>query len=82
MNKWMLANEGLVVSELSRGDDVVPIPDTKRRRYLEQDVAAASSSLPPRVSTRSSPFPRKAPAQASATPTCQAWGSDVAHGSW
>ena len=26
---------------LSRGDDVVPIPGTKRRTYLEQNAAAA-----------------------------------------
>lgn len=29
----------------SRGDDVVPIPGTKRRSYLEQNVAAASLEL-------------------------------------
>ncbi len=30
---------------LAKGDDVVPIPGTKRRRYLEEDVAAASLVL-------------------------------------
>lgn len=30
---------------LSRGDDVIPIPGTKRRRYLEQNVAAADLEL-------------------------------------
>ncbi len=30
---------------LSRGDDVVPIPGTKRRRWLEENVAAASIYL-------------------------------------
>ena len=30
---------------LSRGDDVVPIPGTKRRRYLEENAAAASVEL-------------------------------------
>ncbi len=30
---------------LSRGDDVVPIPGTKRRRYLEQNVAAVDIEL-------------------------------------
>jgi aryl-alcohol dehydrogenase-like predicted oxidoreductase len=30
---------------LHRGDDIVPIPGTKRRRYLEENVAAASSDL-------------------------------------
>jgi aryl-alcohol dehydrogenase-like predicted oxidoreductase len=30
---------------LHKGDDVVPIPGTKRRRYLEENVAAASIEL-------------------------------------
>jgi aryl-alcohol dehydrogenase-like predicted oxidoreductase len=30
---------------LSRGDDVVPIPGTKRRRYLEENVAALTIEL-------------------------------------
>jgi aryl-alcohol dehydrogenase-like predicted oxidoreductase len=30
---------------LSRGDDVLPIPGTKRREYLEQNAAAASLAL-------------------------------------
>ncbi len=30
---------------LAKGDDVVPIPGTKRRRYLEENVAAASLAL-------------------------------------
>ena len=30
---------------LHRGPDVVPIPGTKRRRYLEENVAAAEISL-------------------------------------
>jgi len=32
---------------LARGDDVVPIPGTKRRRYLEENVAAESVVLEP-----------------------------------
>jgi aryl-alcohol dehydrogenase-like predicted oxidoreductase len=32
---------------LSRGDDIVPIPGTKRRSYLEQNVAAAAIELSP-----------------------------------
>ena len=32
---------------LSRGDDVVPIPGTKRRKYLEQNVAATEIVLTP-----------------------------------
>ena len=34
---------------LAQGDDVVPIPGTKRRKYLEQNVASASLRLPPDV---------------------------------
>ncbi len=30
---------------LHKGDDIVPIPGTKRRRYLEENVAAASLAL-------------------------------------
>jgi aryl-alcohol dehydrogenase-like predicted oxidoreductase len=30
---------------LSRGEDVVPIPGTKRRRYLEENVAAEDIEL-------------------------------------
>jgi aryl-alcohol dehydrogenase-like predicted oxidoreductase len=30
---------------LHKGDDIVPIPGTKRRKYLEENVAAASISL-------------------------------------
>jgi aryl-alcohol dehydrogenase-like predicted oxidoreductase len=32
---------------LGRGDDVVPIPGTKRRRYLEENVRAAELALTP-----------------------------------
>jgi aryl-alcohol dehydrogenase-like predicted oxidoreductase len=32
---------------LHKGDDVVPIPGTKRRRYLEENVAAADVALSP-----------------------------------
>jgi aryl-alcohol dehydrogenase-like predicted oxidoreductase len=32
---------------LSRGDDVIPIPGTKRRTYLEQNAAAAEVELSP-----------------------------------
>jgi aryl-alcohol dehydrogenase-like predicted oxidoreductase len=30
---------------LSRGEDIVPIPGTKRRSYLEQNLAAADITL-------------------------------------
>ena len=32
---------------LHQGDDIVPIPGTKRRTYLEQNVAAADLTLSP-----------------------------------
>ncbi len=32
---------------LAKGDDIVPIPGTKRRTYLEENVAAASFALSP-----------------------------------
>ncbi|HET8541512.1 MAG TPA: aldo/keto reductase [Anaeromyxobacter sp.] len=32
---------------LHKGDDVAPIPGTKRRRYLEENVAAAAIALSP-----------------------------------
>ena len=32
---------------LAKGDDIVPIPGTKRRTYLEENVAAASVALGP-----------------------------------
>jgi len=32
---------------LAQGDDIVPIPGTKRRSYLEQNAAAASLELRP-----------------------------------
>ena len=32
---------------LHKGEDIVPIPGTKRRRYLEENAAAASLSLSP-----------------------------------
>ena len=32
---------------LTRGDDIVPIPGTKRRRYLEENIAAVDITLTP-----------------------------------
>jgi aryl-alcohol dehydrogenase-like predicted oxidoreductase len=32
---------------LAQGDDIVPIPGTKRRRYLEDNVGALSVELTP-----------------------------------
>ncbi|HEX8243402.1 MAG TPA: aldo/keto reductase, partial [Longimicrobium sp.] len=32
---------------LARGEDIVPIPGTKRRKYLEENVAAVEIQLTP-----------------------------------
>jgi aryl-alcohol dehydrogenase-like predicted oxidoreductase len=32
---------------LAQGDDIVPVPGTKRRRYLEENVAALDVALAP-----------------------------------
>jgi len=32
---------------LAKGDDIVPIPGTKRRKYLEENIAAAAITLAP-----------------------------------
>ena len=49
---WSLA------SVLARGGDIVPIPGTKRRRYLEDNAAAAALSLSaPEVSEVEALFP-------------------------
>ena len=43
--KGVTASQLALAWVLSRGDDVVPIPGTKRRRYLEENVAAAEVEL-------------------------------------
>jgi aryl-alcohol dehydrogenase-like predicted oxidoreductase len=43
--KGVTASQLVVAWVLSRGDDVVPIPGTKRRRYLEENVVAAEVEL-------------------------------------
>ena len=44
---------------LARGDDIVPIPGTKRRTYLEQNVAATEHTLDEDwVETLEGAFPR------------------------
>jgi aryl-alcohol dehydrogenase-like predicted oxidoreductase len=34
---------------LAQGEDIVPIPGTKRRKYLEENAAAADFALAPKV---------------------------------
>jgi diketogulonate reductase-like aldo/keto reductase len=44
---------------LSRGDDIVPIPGTKRRQYLEENAGAADVQLTPEELDRiESAFPK------------------------
>jgi aryl-alcohol dehydrogenase-like predicted oxidoreductase len=49
--EMLAAEKGVTPSQialawvLSRGDDVVPIPGTKRRTYLEENAAAANLEL-------------------------------------
>jgi aryl-alcohol dehydrogenase-like predicted oxidoreductase len=43
--KRVTASQLALAWVLSRGDDVVPIPGTKRRRYLEENVAAVEVEL-------------------------------------
>ncbi len=46
---------------LAQGDDIVPIPGTKRRSYLEQNIAATEISLSPaEVASLSAAFPPNA----------------------
>jgi aryl-alcohol dehydrogenase-like predicted oxidoreductase len=43
--KGVAASQLALAWVLHQGDDIVPIPGTKRRRYLEENVAAAGVSL-------------------------------------
>jgi aryl-alcohol dehydrogenase-like predicted oxidoreductase len=45
--KGVTASQLALAWVLSRGDDVVPIPGTKRRRYVEENVVAAEVELTP-----------------------------------
>lgn len=45
--KGVTAGQLALAWVLSRGDDVVPIPGTKRRTYLEQNAAATDITLTP-----------------------------------
>ena len=43
----MTASQLALAWVLAQGDDVVPIPGTKRRSYLEQNIAALDIKLSP-----------------------------------
>ena len=49
---------------LAQGEDIVPIPGTKRRTYLEQNAAAVEVELDPEVSRGSMPSCPPSPASA------------------
>jgi aryl-alcohol dehydrogenase-like predicted oxidoreductase len=46
-SKGVTASQLAIAWVLAQGDDVVPIPGTKRRRYLEENVAALEVELTP-----------------------------------
>jgi len=47
MRKGVSAGQIALAWLLHKGGDIVPIPGTKRRRYLEENVAAADVRLSP-----------------------------------
>jgi len=53
--KKLAAESGITASQLAlawvlaQGDDIVPIPGTKRRKYIEENAAAVDVSLAPQV---------------------------------
>ena len=53
---------------LAQGDDVAPIPGTKRVEYLEENAGAADVELTDDQLARSTSCSRPAPWRASATP--------------
>jgi aryl-alcohol dehydrogenase-like predicted oxidoreductase len=72
MRKGVSAGQIALAWLLHKGDDIVPIPGTKRRRYLEENVAAADVRLSPAETAQLDAAlapekvsgPRYAPAQA------------------
>jgi len=53
--KALAAQQGITAGQLAlawvlaQGDDIVPIPGTKRRKYMEENAAAVEVSLPPNL---------------------------------
>ena len=59
--KGVTASQLALAWVLSRGDDIVPIPGTKRRKYLEQNVASVEVRLTPaEIDDLDSVFPMSA----------------------
>jgi aryl-alcohol dehydrogenase-like predicted oxidoreductase len=60
-DKGVTASQLALAWVLSRGDDIVPIPGTKRRSYLEENVAAVEVELTPaEIDSIESVFPQGA----------------------
>jgi aryl-alcohol dehydrogenase-like predicted oxidoreductase len=67
--KKLAAEAGLTASQLAlgwvlaQGDDIVPIPGTKRRKYLEENAGAMDANLPsPLIEALNQAFPPEAAA--------------------
>ena len=56
--KALAAQQGVTASQLAlawvlaQGDDIVPIPGTKRSKYMEENAAAVNVTLPPDLAER------------------------------
>jgi aryl-alcohol dehydrogenase-like predicted oxidoreductase len=56
--KQLAAEAGITASQLAlawvlaQGEDIVPIPGTKRRKYIEENAAAVDLTLPPDLTQR------------------------------
>jgi aryl-alcohol dehydrogenase-like predicted oxidoreductase len=61
--KGVLASQLALAWVLAKGEDLLPIPGTKRRRYLEQNIAALDIQLSPaEVTALNAIFPPQAAA--------------------
>ena len=67
--KGVTAGQLALAWVLAQGDDIVPIPGTKRVAYLEENVAALDVELTPTISPGSTRPSRRAPPPVTATPT-------------
>ena len=58
-HKGVTAGQLALAWVLAQGDDIVPIPGTKRRRYLEENVAAGAITLStPELAEIAAAFPK------------------------
>ena len=61
--KSVLPSQLALAWVMAQGDDIVPIPGTKRRQYLEQNVAALAVTLDDEeIEALASAFPLGVPA--------------------